>query len=482
MRKAPTHAAVAVLLLAITTAMTSASAAAQTQVADEWCFARTLGNDAGDASRADIAEMTIATICGSNPGWLVYVDFGSTTAREDATSPDSLLEIRLFNDGVDGCPEYLGLHIDNGLMFLEALCDEAFSDYAYVYYQDEYAIIDLPADMLQYAPAIGVQVRVTPDYWINGEVPTDEFPNGRSYMSSRSGIICPQVNVNDSLGAADGYLMLGEDGAVYAFGGATSDFGHGCAHILWPDERAVDIAVDPNDPYYYWILTDRGRVFSNLSIELAPSPNLFPDESFTTISLTPDARGFWLFTSRGRALPSGTADFYGDMLDVPLNGGVVDAISTPTGRGYWMVGSDGGIFAFGDAQFHGSMGGTPLNGRIVGLSPTPSNLGYWLVAEDGGIFAFGDADFYGSMGGTSLNQPVRGMVPYGSGYLMVASDGGIFAFGDTQFYGSLGATPPAVPIATVAAVSWPSDLRGNEVRYRLPLAASHRLAIDRDGR
>lgn len=204
----------------------------------------------------------------------------------------------------------------------------------------------------------------------------------------------------------DGYWLLGADGSVSGHGAATD---HGDAvGMLGPGERAV------------------------------------------SMSSRPGGGGYWIFTTLGRALQFGSAQHFGDMSGVPLNGPVLDSVATPSGLGYYMVASDGGVFTFGDAKFYGSMGGRHLNGPVNGLAPTADGEGYWLVADDGGIFSFGSAKFFGSMGGTPLNRPVVGMVGQGNGYLMVASDGGIFNFGQSRFHGSLGGNPPASPVVAVA--------------------------------
>lgn len=264
-----------------------------------------------------------------------------------------------------------------------------------------------------------------------------------------------------------GYWMLGEDGLIYPFGTAplcgdiSDDF---YPSVSPPYEVAVDIAATP-DGRGYWVLESGGYVgYHHCDYDDFRHPqwdyihnefvgSMRPDEEPVSISATPDGGGYWVFTDKGRAIPLGTAQWFGDMGTVALNGPILDSVATPSGRGYWMVASDGGIFAFGDAQFYGSMGGQRLNAPVMSMAPDPDGAGYWLVASDGGIFAFA-APFYGSMGATRLNQPISGIVgsPTGAGYLMVAFDGGIFAFGDVPFHGSLGATPPAFAVISVAVM------------------------------
>jgi hypothetical protein len=248
---------------------------------------------------------------------------------------------------------------------------------------------------------------------------------------------------------ADGYWMLGSDGAVYPFGGAVN-LGDAKQHLA--GRQAVDLEPTP-DYGGYWIVDDGGRVFGFGNAKTTPgnvdAGALRPGEKVTSLSSTPTGAGYWIFTSQGRVFAKGDATHFGDMGGTPLNGPVLDSIPTPTGQGYYMVGSDGGIFAFGDAAFAGSMGDKKLNAPVQSLVPDPDGTGYWLVASDGGIFAF-DAGFHGSMGATKLNKPVTGMVAFGDAYLMVGEDGGIFNFSDRPFYGSLGGNPPASPIVSVA--------------------------------
>ena len=259
-----------------------------------------------------------------------------------------------------------------------------------------------------------------------------------------------------------GYWMLGADGSVYAFGSARQ-----CGSpSIFQDLGEYGAAIVPApDGLGYWTLNGADEVdffacpnMPSLDQDSYEQTNFFGDrlrsgELPISMSVLPSGKGYWVFTNLGRALPFGTAPWYGDMGNVQLNGPVVGSVATSSGHGYYMVASDGGIFTFGDAHFHGSMGGKHLNRPIMSMAPTPNGHGYWLVASDGGIFAFG-APFYGSMGAVALNQPIVGIVasPTGHGYLMVAADGGIFTFGDVPFHGSLGANPPASPITAVGVM------------------------------
>ena len=248
-----------------------------------------------------------------------------------------------------------------------------------------------------------------------------------------------------------GYWMLGQQGAVYRFGGA----GFMGSAALTGGATAADLEPTPSGRGY-WVVDNVGHVFGfGDAGYFGGADALLPGEQVTSLSTTPNGGGYWIFTTKGRVFSRGNAPRVGDLATVALNGPILDSIPTPSGQGYYMVGSDGGIFAFGDARFAGSMGGRRLNAPVQSLVPDLDGSGYWLVASDGGVFAF-DAPFRGSMGGIRLNAPVTGMVPFGNGYLMVATDGGAFNFSNQPFSGSLasgGATQPIVAIATKAATS-----------------------------
>jgi len=210
-------------------------------------------------------------------------------------------------------------------------------------------------------------------------------------------------------GSVSAYWLVGADGGVFAFGGASFYGSMGGTHLNQP---VVGLAATAprNWAGYREVATDGG-----------------------------------VFTF-------GNAGYFGSMGGSHLNRPIVGMVGTPDGKGYWLVASDGGIFAFGDAGFFGSMGGSHLNQPIVGMDAAPDGKGYWLVASDGGIFAFGDARFFGSTGNIHLVSPIVSMagVTSGLGYVLTAADGGVFAFGGAGYYGSLGSTPKSRPIASLA--------------------------------
>jgi len=176
---------------------------------------------------------------------------------------------------------------------------------------------------------------------------------------------------------------------------------------------------------------------------------------------------------------SGMADFYGDVVGVPLNAPIVGMAARPDGLGYWLLGGDGGVFTFGLAQFYGSTGGIQLSAPVVAMASTPGGNGYWLVASDGGVFAYGDAAFYGSMGGKPLNKPIVGMAvdQATGGYWLVASDGGIFSF-NAPFHGSTGSLVLNQPVVGMESAPDGSGYRlaaadGGVFSFDLPFEGSY---------
>ena len=232
-----------------------------------------------------------------------------------------------------------------------------------------------------------------------------------------------------------GYWLVGEDGAVLAFGDAHS-YGSLAGHPL--NQPIVAMAATP-DGKGYWLAGTDGGVFCFGDARFHGSAgSLRLNKPILGMAATPDGGGYWLVASDGGVFSYGDARFYGSTGSIRLNRPVVGMAADSNGRGYWLVASDGGIFSFGSAPFYGSTGSMHLNKPVDGMAATPDNRGYWMVASDGGIFSFGDARFHGSLGNVHLVQPITGMAatPDGGGYWMSAADGGVFAGGDAGFYGS----------------------------------------------
>jgi len=199
-------------------------------------------------------------------------------------------------------------------------------------------------------------------------------------------------------------------------------------------------------PAGFWVLGSDGGIFSYGGATFYGSTGGMPlNKPVIGMASTPGGDGYWLVASDGGIFAFGAAHFAGSTGGIRLNKSIVGISTSATGRGYRLVASDGGIFSFGDAQFFGSTGSLRLNSPIVGMAGTPSGAGYRLVAADGGLFNFGDAGFHGSAAGQALNKPIVGIepMPSGQGYWLVGGDGAVFSFGDARFFGS-GASGPGL--------------------------------------
>ncbi len=232
-----------------------------------------------------------------------------------------------------------------------------------------------------------------------------------------------------------GYWLVGDNGAVLAFGDAHS-YGSLAGHPL--NQPIVAMAATPDGKGYWLAGTDGGVFCFGDASFYGSAGSLRLNKPILGMAATPDGRGYWLVASDGGIFSYGDARFYGSTGSIRLNKPVVGMAADSNGKGYWLVASDGGIFSFGSAPFYGSTGSMHLNKPVDGMAATPDNRGYWMVASDGGIFSFGDARFHGSLGNIHLVQPITGMAatPDGGGYWMSAADGGVFAGGNAGFYGS----------------------------------------------
>ena len=175
-------------------------------------------------------------------------------------------------------------------------------------------------------------------------------------------------------------------------------------------------------------------------------PARTPARRSASLSATPSGAGYWVFTTRGRAVPFGDAGFFGDMSALRLNGPVLGSVATPTGQGYYMVASDGGIFAFGDATFAGSMGGKRLNQPIVGMAPDPVRLGL-LAGRLGRRRLRLRRRRLPRLDGRACRSTgrCRRWSATANGYLMVGEDGGVFTFSDRPLLRFSGRPPAGDP-------------------------------------
>ncbi|MBW3669554.1 MAG: 3D domain-containing protein [Actinobacteria bacterium] len=176
----------------------------------------------------------------------------------------------------------------------------------------------------------------------------------------------------------NGYILVGEDGGVFAFGDARF---HG---------------------------------------SLGGQPLRAPVVGART---TDDNGGYWLVAADGGLFAFGNAPFHGSLGSGTLQAPIVDMAPSRTGGGYWMAAADGGIFAFGDAPFRGSLGSDPPEAPVVDIAGVPGRDGYWLTTGrrhiDLGVFS---ATCYALRGTTASGRPAgpdviavdRRVIPLGS--------------------------------------------------------------------
>jgi hypothetical protein len=241
-----------------------------------------------------------------------------------------------------------------------------------------------------------------------------------------------------------GYWMVGSDGGVFSFGGATFYGSEGGVHLNKP---IVAMAATPDDRGY-WLFAADGGVFSfgdasymgSVPGVLGPLGRTL-NAPIVAAEATPTGLGYRLFASDGGVFDFGDAQYVGSLpgLRVTPARPIVDAISSPFGQGYWLLSSDGGVYAFGSAPFEGSLGSAPPNSKVVAMSATQSGRGYWLFLADGGVAPEGDAGDFGSQSGEPLSAPIvlGASTTTSQGYWLFGSDGAVYNFGDAPSLGSL---------------------------------------------
>jgi len=197
-------------------------------------------------------------------------------------------------------------------------------------------------------------------------------------------------------------------------------------------------ASAPGPEGSYWLATSTGKVLTSGSARYFGS---VPAKQLTSpvvaMAAMPDGLGYWLVTAKGTVYPFGSARTYGPS-GVHFASPIVGVATTADGKGYWLVSSDGGVFAYGDARYFGSAAEHRLAKPVTGIAATPDGNGYWLVASDGGVFNYGDARFYGPTATRHLTKAIVGIASSadGKGYWLLEANGAVFGYGDAITLGS----------------------------------------------
>ncbi len=253
-------------------------------------------------------------------------------------------------------------------------------------------------------------------YWLVG---TDGgiFSFGDSLFYGSTGnlrIVRPVVGITPT---ADhrGYWLVASDGGTFAFGDARfhgsipglglHPAGSGLAHSL--SAPVVGIVPSADGGGYLMVGAD-GGVFAFGDARFEGSCTTIGGCVGTAVSVIPDStgKGYWVVTSVGAVYSFGDARYYGapGKLGVP----VTSAAATPDGKGYRILFGNGEVFSYGDAANSGSPSSANFNGldRASVIFPTADGKGYWVASALGKLFALGDAPNDGDTSTMHLNAPI----------------------------------------------------------------------------
>ena len=166
-----------------------------------------------------------------------------------------------------------------------------------------------------------------------------------------------------------GYWLVASDGGTFAFGDARfhgsipglglHPAGSGLAHSL--SAPVVGIVPSADGGGYLMVGAD-GGVFAFGDARFEGSCTTIGGCVGTAVSVIPDStgKGYWVVTSVGAVYSFGDARYYGapGKLGVP----VTSAAATPDGKGYRILFGNGEVFSYGDAANSGSPSSANFNG------------------------------------------------------------------------------------------------------------------------
>ena len=219
-----------------------------------------------------------------------------------------------------------------------------------------------------------------------------------------------------------GYWLIGNDGGTFAYGNA-SYFGSIPALGIAPAGSSgagralsapiVGIVPTPDGGGYLMVGSD-GGVFAFGNATYSGSCPAVGGCLGQAVAVLPDAtgNGYWVVTDQGYVYAFGDAPYFGGPGPKTLAGStalnpVVSAVATPDGGGYWILFSDGTVTAFGNATNYGSpTGQVSTQNPAQAIVATSDGLGYWVMAANGAVFSYGDATYQGGMNGMALNASI----------------------------------------------------------------------------
>ncbi len=269
---------------------------------------------------------------------------------------------------------------------------------------------DSPSKTVEQLLSITVSPYSPHGYWLvagDGGV----FTFGQARFFGSTGSLRLQRPVVGMTVTADrgGYWMVARDGGLFAFGDATfhgsipglgiGPAGSGTPHAL--SGPIVTMVASPTGRGYLLVGAD-GGVFAFGDARFYGSCPQIHGCSGSVVAVVPDTGelGYWIVTSTGHVYAFGNARYLGapTLVSAPVTG----AVPSATGRGYAMVDARGDVYAYGDIRTLGIAPGA-VSASVESIVPTSSGNGYWLVSAVGAVYPYGDAPNYGSMAGRRLN-------------------------------------------------------------------------------
>jgi hypothetical protein len=231
---------------------------------------------------------------------------------------------------------------------------------------------------------------------------------------------------------ATGYWGLGNDGGVFAVGGANYYGSLPGSGVTVSD--AVALAPTPSGNGYWIVRAGGGGVIANYGEAGPYGTGSLSNPAVGVASYPGPSQGFWIVDNQGNVDAFGSSAYLG-------GGGlsnVVGLIPTADGNGYWIITSSGGVHNYGTAAAIGSF--TPSFPVVIGAR-TPDGGGFICADALGGAYALGDADFQNSLFGLSISPPAfvtsLAVSGDGGGYWMVDYNGNVYSFGDAAYAGAL---------------------------------------------
>jgi hypothetical protein len=247
------------------------------------------------------------------------------------------------------------------------------------------------------------------------------------------------------------YELVGADGGVFAFGGATFSGSLGDRHIRHKIVGVLGHGV--NGGTYgpgYLLVDDAGIVYPFGLRSLGDLRGVALQAPIVGASEV--AGGYLLVAADGGVFAFGDAKFHGSLVPSHLPAPIVGI--APGSGGYRLVDRDGRVYGLGGAGSFGDLASTFSGSPVVGIAqssrPVCCRDGYLLATANGKVFAFGTARFSGDAANFNLRAPIVGIIASGGGYYLFASDGGVFAFGGDQFLGSMSGRHLNAPISAMA--------------------------------